>query len=285
MCIGAAKSATTSLYDILRQHSNVYLPSFKEPHFFDNPNNYHNGIEWYSKTYFNDSSNKDKIGDFTPTYLFESNAAERIYKDLGPSVRFIVILRDPVERAYSHYLHSTRDQNEKLSFIDALEKEKERTKESYLDKLRFSYIAQGLYYNMLQEYFKFFPRENFFFISFEDDFLKNIKGTIQNVFKFLDLENENIDVNIISNRASKPRLIWLKRIMNRKGWWRSIIKFFLPSLKIRQIIRNKIHRANLKVYSPKRLSNYDKKIIFDRYFIDDVNSLEKMIGRKMNWGK
>ena len=138
---------------------------------------------------------------------------------------------------------------------------------------------------MLQEYFKFFPRENFFFISFEDDFLKNIKGTIQNVFKFLDLENENIDVNIISNRASKPRLIWLKRIMNRKGWWRSIIKFFLPSLKIRQIIRNKIHRANLKVYSPKRLSNYDKKIIFDRYFIDDVNSLEKMIGRKMNWGK
>ena len=141
MCIGAAKSATTSLYDILRQHSNVYLPSFKEPHFFDNPDNYDKGIAWYSKTYFSRALEKNKIGDFTPTYLFESKAAERIYKDLGPNTRFIIILRDPVERAYSHYLHSKRDQNETLSFFDALEKEKSRIQSSYLDKLRFSYIS------------------------------------------------------------------------------------------------------------------------------------------------
>ncbi len=285
MCIGAAKSATTSLYDILRQHSNVYLPSFKEPHFFDNPDNYDKGIAWYSKTYFSRALKQNKIGDFTPTYLFESKAAERIYKDLGPNTRFIIILRDPVERAYSHYLHSKRDQNETLSFFDALEKEKSRIQSSYLDKLRFSYISQGLYYNMLKEYFKFFPKNNFLIISFEDEFVKKTKETIDNIFDFLDVKKQNLDINIISNKASQTRYLWLKRIMKKKGWWRSAIKFALPSLKVRQIIRNKIHRANLRAYTPKRLSDYDKKIIFDRYFMDDVNSLEIMLKRKMNWNK
>ena len=70
MCIGAAKSATTSLYDILRQHSDVFAPSFKEPHFFDTPSVYKNGVKWYSKTYFNNVKNEKRIGDFTPTYLF-----------------------------------------------------------------------------------------------------------------------------------------------------------------------------------------------------------------------
>jgi len=53
MCIGAAKSGTTSLYDILRQHSDVYVPAFKEPHFFDIPDNYIKGLEWYSEEYYN----------------------------------------------------------------------------------------------------------------------------------------------------------------------------------------------------------------------------------------
>ena len=58
MCLGAAKSGTTTLYDILSQHSEIYIPSFKEPHFFDIPENYNNGIEWYEKNYFSNINNE-----------------------------------------------------------------------------------------------------------------------------------------------------------------------------------------------------------------------------------
>ena len=122
MCIGASKSGTTSLYDILKQHSNIFLPTFKEPHFFDISPVYEHGISWYDKTYFSGVKKEKCIGDFTPTYLFDKYAPERILSSLGKNVKFIIILRNPVDRAYSHYLHSKRDLHEHLSFEDALKK-------------------------------------------------------------------------------------------------------------------------------------------------------------------
>ena len=105
MCLGAAKSGKTTLYDILKQHPDIYLPSFKEPHFFDIHDNYNNGIDWYMKNYYS-KSNFKAIGDFTPSYFFEKEAPKRIYDALSKDIKFIVILRHPVDRAYSHYLHS-----------------------------------------------------------------------------------------------------------------------------------------------------------------------------------
>jgi len=93
MCIGAAKSGTTSLYDILKQHSDVFIPSFKEPHFFDISTVYEHGVSWYEKTYFSGVKKEKCIGDFTPTYLFDKYAPERILALLGEGVKFIIILR------------------------------------------------------------------------------------------------------------------------------------------------------------------------------------------------
>ena len=112
------------------------------------------------------------IGDFSPTYLFEGKAAKRILNDLGNKVKFIVILRNPVDRAYSHYLHSKRDEHETLPFQEALSKEKNRINHlDYLSRIRFSYVEQGLYYKMIKQYFDFFfKKENFLIINFENDF-------------------------------------------------------------------------------------------------------------------
>ena len=76
-----------------------------------------------NKTYFKKSKSKYRI-DFTPTYLFEEKAPKRILKHLGGKIKFIVILRNPVDRAYSHYLHSCRNLHEKLTFKKALISEK-----------------------------------------------------------------------------------------------------------------------------------------------------------------
>ena len=284
MCIGAAKSGTTSLYDILRQHSKVFIPSFKEPHFFDIPSVYQHGIEWYQKTYFKDLKNEICIGDFSPTYLFDEYAAQRIWNDLGPKMKFIIILRNPVDRAYSHYLHSKRDEHEDFSFKDALSLEEKRVnKNDYLAYLRLSYIGQGMYFEMLQRYFKLFPRDNFLIINFEQEFVIQRDNTINKILDFLALDNEGINVNISSNKASKARSIWLKRLMKKTGWWRIIIKNSIPSLKIRQIIKNRIQRANTIIHTPPKLDDSEKKEIYNTYFKNDVKDLEKLLNKKMYW--
>ena len=284
LCIGAAKSGTTSLYDILRQHSNVFIPSFKEPNFFNIPFVYSKGIEWYSKTYFNSVNKEQHIADFTPTYLFEKNAAQRIYKDLGNNIKFIIILRNPVDRAYSHYLHSKRDQHDKLLFKESLIVENERlSADDYLAKLRYSYINQGLYFKMLREYFQLFSKENFLIIHFEEEFVAKRKETIEKVFSFLNLEKEKIDIDLNSNKASEARVIWRKKLMKKTGFWRIVLKSLIPSLKIRQIIKNRLQRLNTREYTPKALSQTDKKVIFEKYFKQDIKALEKLIGKKMNW--
>ena len=168
MCLGAAKSGTTTLYDILRQHPDVYIPSFKEPHFFDIPENYKNGINWYGKNYFKNANTK-VVADFTPSYFFDKEAPKRIFESLGGKVKFVVILRYPVDRAYSHYLHSIRDKHENLSFIDSLISEKERLQTfekegDYLSYLRNSYSLQGQYGDMLERYLEsltYLKREKF----------------------------------------------------------------------------------------------------------------------------
>ena len=286
MCIGAAKSATTSLFDILKQHPLISVSSFKEPHFFDIPSVYENGLEWYEKTYFSGIKEEKWIGDFTPTYLFDSDAPKRILDTLGKDVIFIVILRNPVDRAYSHYLHSKRDEHETLSFFDALKNEENRAdKKDYLSYLRMSYIAQGMYHKMLNRYFRFFSKENFLILNFEEEFVAQRERTMSKIHNFLSLKKEDIIFNLSSNKASKARFIWLKRIMKKTGWWRVVIKSFIPSLKIRQIIKNRIQMANISTFSPPKLSKKEKQHIYNSYFKEDVQQLEKLLSMQMNWDK
>tara|TARA_Y100000589_G_scaffold139703_2_gene133457 strand:+ start:8239 stop:9117 length:879 start_codon:yes stop_codon:yes gene_type:complete len=285
MCIGASKSGTTSLYDILVQHSEIDKPHFKEPHFFDIPFIYQKGISWYNKTYFKKSKSKYRI-DFTPTYLFEEKAPKRILKHLGGKIKFIVILRNPVDRAYSHYLHSCRNLHEKLTFKKALISEKKRTCSNdinYLEKLRYSYISQGLYYKMLVNYFNFFPIENFLIINFEQDLINRRKETIKKIFNFLEINNEEINIFIKSNQARVNRINLFDTLINKKGSWRSFIKYIVPSTRFRQFIKNKIRNLNTKTYNPPKLLENDKKNIYEQYFKKDTELLEKLIDRKMNW--
>ena len=82
LIIGAAKSATTSLYNILSSHKDIFAPAFKEPHFFNIDDNFSNGIDWYSQTYFNKKKNQKYILDGTPTYLYSLKAASLQRKDV-----------------------------------------------------------------------------------------------------------------------------------------------------------------------------------------------------------
>ena len=288
MCLGASKSGTTTLYDILRQHYQIYTPSFKEPHFFDIIDNFNNGLSWYEKTYFKKADRKI-IADFTPSYFFDRHAPKRIFDSLGAKVKFLVIIRNPVDRAYSHYLHSKRDFHETENFERSLDLEHDRLhyyekKSDYLSYLRHSYIHQGLYSKMLERYLHYFSLDNFLFIHFEDDFLQCRDLTIRRILDFLEIDNSiALNTAIRSNPASKEKSKWLKRLMNKKAWWRDIIKFILPYVKLRQIIRNRIQRMNIIEYKPEPLNQELKSELLEIYFRKDIVNLERILNKKMNW--
>ena len=288
MCIGAAKSGTTTLYDILKQHPEIFIPAFKEPHFFDIPENYNNGIKWYEKNYFR-NINKKIIADFTPSYFFEKQAPERIFNELGKDIKFVILLRHPVDRAYSHYLHSVRDKNEDIGFEEALRKEDNRIdkfikNKDYLSYLRNSYYHQGLYGEMIERYLQYFSLDNFLFIHFENEFIIDRKNVIDKLLIFIGLETEiNLNLDLISNPASKERSKFLKQLMKKKGWWRKALKFMLPSIQIRQIIRNQVQRANLKEFQKEKLSEKLKTDLYNEYFKEDIIKFEKLTNKKLSW--
>tara|TARA_B100000497_G_scaffold127995_1_gene172384 strand:+ start:4449 stop:5333 length:885 start_codon:yes stop_codon:yes gene_type:complete len=288
MCLGAAKSGTTTLYEILRQHPDIYIPAFKEPHFFDIPENYKNGIEWYKRNYFR-NANKKIIADFTPSYFFEKEAPKRIFKNLGKDMKFVVILRNPVDRAYSHYLHSKRDDHESENFEKSLELEVSRLKKhenqsDYLSYLRHSYVHQGLYAQMIDSYLQYFSLDNFLFIHFEDELLQERELTIKRILEFLEIDSSVLlRTDIRSNPSSKEKSKSLKKLMNKRGWWRDVIKFMIPFVQLRQIIRNRIQRINIIEFKAQQLSQEVKLNFLEKYFRKDISDLERILNRKMNW--
>src|SRR5688572_14326389 len=99
LIVGAMRSGTTSLHKYLQAHPDVFVASGKEVHFFDR--RYGRGLDWY-RSRFAGVTTERVVGEATPAYMYDENAIARIAHDL-PDARLIVVLRNPVDRAYSHY--------------------------------------------------------------------------------------------------------------------------------------------------------------------------------------
>ena len=269
-------------------HPEVYNSSFKEPHFFDNEQNYNKGLNWYINNFYKKIKNQKIISDFTPTYLYDKNAPLRIKETLGKDLKFVIIIRDPVERSYSHYLHSKRDNIEKKDFLEALDMEKDRLKNAdFLSTMNYSYIAQSKYFEMIKRYLNYFPRKNFKIYIFEEDFKNKNSIFFEGLFSFLGLKKNKIqNTNVKINVASKPRLMIVKKILSLRGSFLiTFFKFLIPSILLRRKIRNTIQALNNKPIKKDSLDKRVKKIIFEKYFKQDVNSLEELLDRDLSFWK
>jgi hypothetical protein len=282
LCAGAQKSGTTTLHDILVQHPNIFLPSIKEVHFFNNENNYKNGLRWYEKEIFANWKGEKAIGEITPSYMYFDYVPKRIYKDLGKDIKLIFILRNPVDRAYSQYLMFCRRGFETETFEKAIELEKERIKQSYSEKMYFSYIDRGFYASQIKRYLKYFPKENMFFIIFEQEFIKNRKQTIEYILKFLEVGNINLNLEVKSNPASVSKSKVLRDIIYKKpNVLRIISRFLIPNRNSRENILSYLDKKNRKVIRPKKLEKSIKKILLEKYFIDEIKMLEDVVERDL----
>ena len=287
-CIGCPKSGTTTLFKILCQHSQIHTPKFKEPFFFNN-SNYQNGIDWYANTYYDDIKNEKWVLDFTPSYLYSDEALFRINEySKGKDLKFIVMLRNPVERAYSHYLHTLRDGLEDLDFNDAIQAESERLlnyENNLLSQLKYSYIYQSLYHKHLSKYFESFGRNNFFVINYDSQLLdkSEFKLMISDLQNFLEIKIENLNIEIKENFASESRSKILQTLVNSNGLHKRLARLLFKSKINRQILINKFRKLNEKKMVKKDLEAEFKKNLYDKYFHTDVLKLESLLEKKLNW--
>jgi len=191
--IGAQKCGTTSLYQYLIQHPQIVPASQKEVHFFDL--NFAKGVDWYRQQF--KSVSQDFItGEASPYYMFHPLVARRIY-ELFPQVKLIALLRNPVERAISHYYHEVRLGFEKLSLEDAIAQESARLEgewekfladETYYsyNHQHYTYLSRGNYVEQLKHWMQFFPKEQFLVLPSEE--LYNQPNIVLNqVLNFLEL--------------------------------------------------------------------------------------------------
>jgi hypothetical protein len=208
LILGEAKCGTTSLFNYLVQHPQI-LPTFKkEVHFFDL--NYHKGNLWYRAhfpTWFSMVGNKI-TGESSPYYLLHPLAPERVYNSM-PEAKLIVMIRDPVKRAYSHYQHQVRSGLEHLTFEDAIEQEpkrlddykrkiKRKTLSNSLSFQRYSYLERGKYIDQLKNWLNWFDFSKMKIIKSEE-FFDYPDKKLNEVFDFLGVQKADMNINTIYN--------------------------------------------------------------------------------------
>jgi hypothetical protein len=179
LVIGALRSGTTSLARQLGAHPDVFVAPQKEVRFFNRY--YDRGVDWYQRQ-FADARNEHAVGEATPTYMYDQPAMARI-ASLMPEVRLVAILRNPVDRAYSHYwLNRARD-TEKLEFADAVEAEPERLERG---EYRYAYLQYGRYLPYLESVCQSFPRKALH-VVFLEQFSQDPQNTYRSVCRFLGI--------------------------------------------------------------------------------------------------
>jgi hypothetical protein len=196
LVIGVMKGGTTSLFNYLSRHPQVNPPFRKEIKFFDI--HYPKGLGWYRAHFPLQAKMKAGAvtGEATPYYLFHPLAAQRAAKIL-PEAKLIVLLRNPVDRAYSHYNHMVRVKRETLSFEEAIEREPERLdgevekiiadpNYSTFTHVHYSYLARGRYAEQIQTLLQLFPKENILILQSEDLYAEPVK-VMEMAFSFLSL--------------------------------------------------------------------------------------------------
>ena len=276
--VGAAKSGTTSLHNYLNQHPNIVMSRQKESDYFSNKEILEQGL-YYRKakvhsleTYkrlFPSTENGKLYGESSVSYLFYPKVPARI-KKYNPSSKIIIILRNPIKRAFSHYLMDFRLGLISESFESVFKKRSGLFFQQYFEL--------GNYTQQVKRYFDCFKQKNVHII-WHDDFKKDIDLEMKKTYKFLGLDSfPNMDFRRAHNTFSLPKNEIIRKIYS-VIWARRIFSFLLPRKLINSIkffLFNKSHKPKLtdQLY-------HDIK----SYYLQDICSLERLLSKNLDMWK
>lgn len=213
MIIGAAKSGTTTLYNALATHPDIFLPEIKENLYF--ARDYGIGDDYLAE-FYRSLGNEAIVGGNYVHAMYFPEVIERLYAH-NPNMKLIAILRDPVKRAYSAYWFAVRNGLETLSFEEAIELDSARAAGSYLDRAEKTYLSHGLYAQQLRHCTRVFPRRQLYIVT-TDMLQSQTERLVADILAFLGT-NTPPDGPLITrhaNPAAQLRVVWLQRMMLRE---------------------------------------------------------------------
>lgn len=286
--IGAQKAGTTSLFQYLKQHPQVYMSPIKEPQFFalDGARldfrgpylksvNIIKNIEAY-KSLFHGVSDEKAIGEGSTWYLYSQRAPERIRSNI-PDVKLIAMLRHPADRAYSNFLHCIRLGIEPLiDFEQALRDEETRLSSRWGHP--WYYTRKGFYYSQLKRYFQKFDVDQIRVYLYED-FKANPTLIIHDISRFLEIDQTFVpDVSVKHNES--PPIIkssTLHNFLNKPNLAKSIIAPFLTK-GVRQLLVTNLNNINL--VRPQLSNDVRRKLI--KLYREDILKLQDLVQRDLS---
>ena len=288
--IGAAKSGTTSLYYYLLQHPQIYLPENKEPFFFSfegkDLSSYHyegsmraasnaiTNLSQYQRL-FSSAPPAVKKGEASTIYLYEKSTAERIHHHT-PGVRLIAILRNPVERAYSHFQNFRRDGLEPLKdFAQAVKHEPTRTQENWFPT--YYYIDTGFYARQLTNYLKFFNKSQIKLFLYED--LQQIDGLLSETCSFIGVDPTfHFNTSARFNISGKIRFPWLYKSLKNARALKNLLRKNL-SPRIWGAFKNTYDKVIMAGNEPIGLEIKNQLI---EVYREDILNLQDLTGRDLS---
>lgn len=263
LIIGAMRSGTTSLTRYLGLHPDVFFAKHKELHFFDH--HYDRGLEWYQSC-FEQAGPRLHLGEATPNYIYDYRALERIANDL-PLVKLIAVLRNPVDRAYSHYWHNRSRGKESLDFKSAVKAESQRLLVSAKHATTYSYLDRGRYATQLRKVLTLFGRDALKICLF-DDLSSDPVGVVSDINAFLGVEGTTT-LQIHGGRVN--RYVEFRSLVLRR-----IAKRFPPQ--VRRIV-DRLNVRTLRAYPP---MPPDIRQDLIKYFSDEVEGTSSILGRNLS---
>ena len=236
--VGTPKSGTTSLFHYLQEHPEVFLPELKEPHFFSCPevkNTYYktkivDSKQEYLDLYQERESYK-AVGDLSSSYLFNKETPKRIHQ-FNPYAKIIIVLRNPVERALSHYLMDVN-----LGYINASLSKVINNKDTFKQHYQ-EYIELGFYEQQIRAYTKQFP-DSQIKVVLSDTLYANTAETLKDIYSFINVSTTFItDFETVHNSYTVPRFKALKSLVQSDG-----LKKMIPS-GLKSGLKSLIYKTN-----------------------------------------
>lgn len=286
LIIGAQKSGTTSLFKYLTRHPQIYMPPEKEVEFFHEDKKFAKGKEWYFQNYFGKANASMVKGEASTHYMMYSCVPERIHS-VAPHAKLIALLRNPIDRAYSHYRMAVRRGVEGRSFEDSIVEDIDRVKMSDKDvDHNHDYVFFGEYGRILRNYLNRFDKSQIK-VVFTEDMLRQPTHVIQTIYRFLDVNDSFVPSNIgkkyhISGQQLRPGLTkWIQkrvRWLKRQKWsnrfiWRIDFDTFFFWMETQFNVR--------RTHDPGP-SNKARSLLLNHY-TNDVALLENLIQTEVPW--
>ncbi|MDX8386249.1 MAG: sulfotransferase domain-containing protein [Gallionella sp.] len=224
---GVQKGGTTALDTYLRAHPEIGMANRKEVHYFDFEKNFPNGKADYSQYHamFSPQPSNKLIGESTPIYMYWHDAPKRIWQ-YNPDMKLIAILRNPIDRAYSHWNMEYDRKTDTLPFWEALQSEAQRCREALPYKNRgYSYVVRGFYSEQLRRLWMYFAKEQILVLK-NEDLRDQPNETLKKVTGFLGVSSlNNIEYKEVHSRQYSSEMA-----EREKEYLRSVFEFEIRDL-------------------------------------------------------